>query len=487
VITDLPVGSYKVTAALVTVDSTSYGPIVTGSPANVTADTTSSVSVVYGALRTITGKIINGAGQPITPGNIGSATLNIKLLGATSNAVIDSNGGFTLADVPATYSLVLSVSASSSRLITVFQGLTRANPTLTVSQGLVPSPVQGSNAPLEGKITGGSGFPTPSNTSTVLTVAVPKAVSSFSSYFSPVNASTGVYSTFLSWLGSNPVTATVHALQFSTDTGGKITAYGGYGQQAVTVTPQGPIDPGQPIPTPVKQNVALAAVSAGSVKGAITWPPGLNTPEYQVSTNLLFAGPDQTSLNLSSPTGFGQPSVIGTPSSYDQLVPLITGAKFIQRLSINEKVTPGSFAQGATSSVWKSVTPDVNTDIVVPAPIGLKLPEENATDVNTSTKFSWSAYSGGIHIVVFYLFPSAGIVQTQVQVITAESSTTIPDLGDVIPKGVFVLWAVQGIAPYSSMDAATDTAGLILPFSSTPLVDTEVSNSASRTFKTAVK
>jgi hypothetical protein len=487
---DLAAGKYEVVAANVTAGS-NYGASVTGSPTAVTAGATSSVNVVYGALRTISGKVVNGAGQPITAASIAnlSATLNIKLPGATSNAMIEANGNFTLTDVPATYSLLLSVSVSGSRFVDVFQGLTRANPTLTVSQGPFssPSPTQGSNSPLEGKITGGSGFPTPSSTSTVFTVAVPKAISSYSGFFAPADASTGAYSTGLGWLGSNAVTAILHALQFSTNTDGKITGYGGYGRQEVTLTPQGPTDPGQPLPTPVKQNVALAAVAVGSVKGAITWPTDLKTPEYQLTTELLFAGLDQTNLNLSSPTGLGQPPVIGTPGSYDQLVPLITGAKFIQRVSVNEKVTSGSFAQGGQSTVWKSVTPGVTTDINVPAPIGLKLPEENATDVSSSTKFSWSAYTGGIHIVNFYPFPGAGTGQTLVRVITAESSTTLPDLGDVIPKGAFVLWGVQGIAPYSSMDAATDTAGLILPFSNTLLVDTNISNSASRTFKTALK
>jgi hypothetical protein len=457
-LTGLTAGSYVVVAANVMAGGT-FGATVTGSPANVTDGKTSSVSVVYGALRTITGKLVNGAGQPITAANIASlsANLSVKLPGAGGNAVIDANGNFTLTDVPATYSLLVSVSVSGSHFVDVFQGLTRANPTLTVSQGPFssPSPVQGSNSPLEGKITGGSGFPTPSSTSTVFTVAVPKAVS----YFSTVDASTGTYSTGLGWSGSNSVTAIVHALQFSTDANGKIAGYSGYGRQEVTLAPQGPSDPGQPLPIPVKQNVALAAVAAGSVKGAITWPPGLKTPEYQITTNLLFAGPDQTDLNLSSPIGFSQPPVLGTTSSYDQLVPLITGTKFIQRLSINEKVTSGSFPQGGQSTVWKSVTPGMNTDINVPAPIGLKLPEENATDVSTSTKFSWSAYTGGIHIVNFYPFPGAGTGQTLVRVITAESSTTLPGLGDVIPKGAFVLWGVQGIVPYSSLDAATDTNG----------------------------
>jgi hypothetical protein len=491
-IADLKAGAYSVTATNVTAGGKNYGASITGNPAAVTAGGSSSVGVVYAGLRTITGKLLDGSGQPITSASITSsgARLNIKLLGSTTSTTVDANGGFTLTNVPATYSLAVEVAFSSAtssggHYATVFQGLTRANPTLTFGSGpFSNSPVLGSSSPLEGNITGGLGFPTPLGTSTVFTVAVPKAVNiSGSSYFSTVNASSGSYSTGTGWAGSDPVTATLHALQFSTDINGKITAYSGYGRQSVTLTPQG-TDPGQPFPTPVKQDVALAAVSVGTLKGAIKWPPGSTKPEYLVATNLLFAGSDQTNLNLSAPTGFGSQPLTVAPTGYNQLVPLITGAKFIQQLSFSEIPTPGSITQGGQSTVWKSVTPDVNTDITVPAPISLTLPDDAESGVTSSTKFSWSTYTGGVYILKFYVLAT---VPTFVDVVTAASSGTIPELSAdfALPKASIVLWAVQGIAPYSSVDAATDAAGLILPFLNTPLADTAISNSASRKFTTA--
>jgi hypothetical protein len=490
VISDLPVGVYTVTAKNVTVGSTTYASTVTGSPANVTSGTTSSVGVVYGALRTITGKLINNAGIPITPASITllNATLNVKLLGSTGNAVLDANGGFTLTDVPATYSLLVSASVTGGRFATVFQGLTRANPTLTFAQGPFSGPsISGPSnfKSISGKVTGGLGFNAGSTATTLLTLGLPKAVSLSTSNFSSVDPTIGDYGIGASWSGPDSVPGILHALQFSTNASGQITYYSGYIQKSITLTKDGPIDPGQPIPTQLKQNLALEPVTSGSIKGLINWPSGFAAPEYEVSTKLLFAGPEQTNLPLAALNGTPPNSTL-KPTSYDQLVPLIAGAKFIQRISINEKPVPGSFGTRVGSSVSRFLTPGVNTDITVPAPISLTLPEENATNVNTNTKFSWSAYSGGIHIVNFYTFPGSSTVQTFVQVITAASSTTIPDLGDLLPKGAFILWAVQGFAPYSSIDVATDTAGLISAFSfSTPLIDIDSSISASRTFKTA--
>ena len=49
IIENLPVGSYQVVASDITTATQTYTATVTGSPANVTANATSSVSVVYTA------------------------------------------------------------------------------------------------------------------------------------------------------------------------------------------------------------------------------------------------------------------------------------------------------------------------------------------------------------------------------------------------------------------------------------------------------
>jgi hypothetical protein len=498
VISDLPVGAYTVAAKNVTAGSSTYAGIVTGSPANVTGGATSSVGVVYGALRTITGKVVNGAGQPLTATSLSGAILNVQLLGGTTKIAPDATGNFTLTDVPATYSLAVLISSQFGKSATVYQDLTRADPTLTILQGQFggsSSPAPTSSASLEGKITGGSGFNATSSVTTSLLLALPKAVSLFfSGGISFVDPATGGYSTGTSWLGNGPVAATINALQFSTDINGKITAYSGYGQQAVTLTPQGPIsvDPGQPIPIPttIKQDVALGTISAGNVNGTIAWPTTMTDPQYTMLTTLLFPGSNQSKLDLFKPNGTA-PSLTTAPVGYDQLVPQITGAKFIQMVAIHEKSNGGVLGTLVKSIVWKMVTPGTASNLVVPAPIGLATPVNGANQISRNASFSWSTYSGGIHILSV-AGPAQSQNQTQIQVITSKSSTTVPDLGTDFAwsKDSNYGWRAEAVGPYSSIDAATDAGGLILPLSnggSGPpvLSDASYAGSAVRLFTTA--
>jgi hypothetical protein len=498
-ITDLLVGSYKVAATDVTVDSKTYVPTVTGSPANVTADTTSSVNVVYGALRTITGKVVNGVGQPITAASLTGfgTTLSVKLLGSTTTIPVDANGNFTMAEVPATYSLAVLLSNQYARSATIYQGLTRANPTLTILQGQFGGPSTSgptSATSVIGKITGGLGFNAASSASTVFTLALPTAVRSAPGYSLSVNPVTGEYSTGATWKGTDTVTGTIHALQFSTDINGKITAFGGYGQQAVKLTPQPQepviINPGDPLPQPtfVTQDVALTAVTSGSIKGTITWPVGLTTPKYEMNAIVLLNNPNTASLPLYRYNS-STPKISVAPTGFDQPVPLIDGAKYLQVLGIGEDSGPTAASAPVYSTVFKLVTPQASTNITVPDPISLTLPAADADKITASTPFSWSKYPGGIHIFTI------GQIQTQIpttiQVITESSSTTFPALGLKefdIPKGGKMYWTVSGAAPFSNVDAATDAGGLMIPTSSSAfsaVADLSFSTSTIRTFTTA--
>jgi hypothetical protein len=499
VISDLPVGAYTVAAKNVTAGSSTYAGIVTGSPANVTGGATSSVGVVYGALRTITGKVVNGVGQPLTAASLtgSGTTLSVKLLGGTTTIPVDANGDFTVTEVPATYSLAVLLSNQYARSATIYQGLTRANPTLTILQGQFGGPSTSgptSATSVIGKITGGLGFNASSSASTVFTLALPTAVRSVPGYSLSVNPITGEYSTGATWKGTDTVTGTVHALQFSTDINGKIMAFGGYGQQAVKLIPgsQGPVvvNPGDPLPQPsfVTQDVALTAVTAGSIKGTITWPIGLTTPKYEMNAIVLLNNPNTASLPLYRYNS-STPKISVAPTGFDQPVPLIDGAKYMQILGIGEDSGPTAASAPVYSTVFKLVTPQASTNITVPDPISLTLPAADADKITASTSFSWSKYPGGIHIFSLNSIQAPG--QTSIQVITASSSTTFPDLGlkeFEIPKGGKMAWTVSGAAPFSNVDTATDTAGLMIPTSSSAfsaIADLSYSTSTYRVFTTA--
>jgi hypothetical protein len=441
---------------------------------------------------------VNGVGQPITATSLAgfSTTLNVKLLGVTETIPVDANGDFTMTDVPATYSLAVLLSNQYARSATIYQGLTRANPTLTILQGQFGGPSTSgpvSATSVMGKISGGSGFNATSSASTVITLALPTAVRFEPGYSLPVNPVTGEYGTGATWKGSNTVIGTIHALQFSTDINGKITTFGGYAQHAVTLVPQpvGPIvvNPGDPLPQPtfVTQDVALAAVTVGSVKGTITWPSGLTSPEYRMNATMLLNSPNPASLPLSRING-STPTISVAPTGFDQPVPLIVGATYLQVAGIAEKSDPTASYPAGYSIVWKLVTPQSNTYITVPAPISLTLPTADADKISANTRFSWSKYPDGIHI--FTIGPIQSQIQTSIQLITASSSTTFPDLGlkeFEFPKGGKMAWTVSGAAPFSNVDAATNSGGLLIPTSSafSAVADLSFSTSTLRLFTTA--
>jgi hypothetical protein len=443
------------------------------------------------ALRTITGKLLNGMAQPITTASLSGSTLRVYLLGSTVNAVIDANGNFTLTDVPPSYSLVVLVSKPNEvgQYATVFEGLARANPTLTIqSIGISPT-VKSSFASVRGTVTGGLGFNAASSASTILTLALPKAISLSTSY-TGLDPTSGEYGISASWSGSDSTTGTLHTLQYTTNGAGKITAYGGYAQKTITLTNQSNVsgpDPGPlPVPTAIKQDLALEAVGSGNVSGAITWPTGVTQPSTRAYTALLLGGTNPTSLDL-YPIFGTQPAGGAT---FDQNVPLIAGAQFVQHASIKDGSGGSTFGPAAESTIWKMVASGSKTDIVVPAPIGLNQPAAAASNVTGSTSFSWSTYPG-VHILSIYPFltgpPAPGTNPVVLDIITAGSSTTIPDLSPYnlgLPKATVHFWRVTGVSTYSSVDAATDSSGLIVPYYP-PTSDVGFSTSAGRVFTTA--
>jgi hypothetical protein len=462
----------------------SLASLITACPAQETPVTT----------RTINGKLLNGMAQPITAASLSGATLRVYLLGSTVNAAIDANGNFTLADVPASYSLLVLISKPNevNQYATVFAGLTRANPTLTI-QGIGISPtVKSSFASVRGTVTGGLGFNAASSASTILTLALPKAISLSTTNYTSVDPAIGEYGASASWSGGDPTTGTLHALQYTTNAAGKITAYGGYAQKTITLTNQSNVsgpDPGPlPVPTAIKQDLVLEAVGSGNVNGAITWPTDVAQPNKKAYTALLLGGTNPTSLDL-YPVFGTQPVGVGG-ATYDQNVPLIAGAQFVQHASIKDGSGGSAFGSAAESTIWKMVTPGSKTDIVVLAPIGLILPAAAASNVTESTSFSWSTYPG-VHILSIYPFltgpPAPGTNPVVLDIITAGSSATIPDLSPYnlgLPKATIHFWRVMGVSTYSSVDAATDSSGLIVPYYP-PTSDVGFSTSAGRVFTTA--
>jgi hypothetical protein len=115
------------------------------------------------------------------------------------------------------------------------------------------------------------------------------------------------------------------------------------------------------------------------------------------------------------------------------------------------------------------------------------LPPTNATGVNPSTDFSWTKPSlGMVWQISFYASPYL------VQVITAESHTTLPDLtkyGVAYSANSSGSWQVQSLGPATSVDDVTTFAGYDGNLADMPggwaMKDFDYSMATERTFKTA--
>jgi hypothetical protein len=97
--------------------------------------------------------------------------------------------------------------------------------------------------------------------------------------------------------------------------------------------------------------------------------------------------------------------------------------------------------------------------VSVPAGPELSLPIAGATNVDTTVTFSWTAFSGGVHLV---FFQSSG--NPSFFVLTTGTSTTIPNLkayGLGLPSATAYTWMVYAVSPVGSTDAAASSVNFL--------------------------
>ena len=85
----------------------------------------------------------------------------------------------------------------------------------------------------------------------------------------------------------------------------------------------------------------------------------------------------------------------------------------------------------------------------------------DSAQADAATKFSWTAFTGGIHRLRFEPVSNAGI--PVVDVYTSRTTATWPDLkalGTPFPAGDDLNCKLKGFAPFSSMNVATGPYGL---------------------------
>ncbi|RPH35071.1 hypothetical protein EHM92_06840 [bacterium] len=113
--------------------------------------------------------------------------------------------------------------------------------------------------------------------------------------------------------------------------------------------------------------------------------------------------------------------------------------------------------EGYRSTIDRFFTSDA---LSVSAPPELSLPVDGATGVRVGAPFSWNAFSGGMHILLF----NGPAGQPDIYVMTVAANDSLPNLapaGLPVPASAAYSWSVIGVAPFANMDAATSTTGFL--------------------------
>lgn len=383
---------------------------------------------------TVTGKVITSTLVPIP-----NSPVVVTGRPATTT---DANGSFTVTGVTVPYDVTIAVSAS--KLGIVYHGLTRSDPMLVNILALGSGP---NTATVSGTLSGGGGYPEPATRTSRAYITSTEGSAS-----ATANANTGAYSTTFGWTGSATLTAVLRALQWDKNAAGIPTAYTGYGEKTgVSITSGGVF---------AAQNIAMTAATSQIISGTVTVPASLTLSSKSLGVTFSAGG----NFTLGTESG------VGTAFTYP--VPVITGTTF----SVSAAAT-GAAGQG---SVFKTGITGGTTGIAItiPTPPTQSLPVNAATGVDTTTAFSWAPVTSSIYLVLF----NGPANQPDYLVITSETTAKIPNLASLgmgLPHGIAYTWLVMGYGPYTSVDAAAGSAGLVTQG------DVLVSTTPTRTLTTA--
>jgi hypothetical protein len=392
---------------------------------------------------TVTGKVIGANKQPV-PG------VPVLIAGIPS-VNTDANGNFSIANVGRPYTITVIDAANKQSLL--YRGLTRSDPTLIF---LGSTPGVKKVASLTGRIFPSSSYPEPATRKTLVGF-----VSVETGKTTTATAATGLYTlSNAEWYGPSVTTGTLHALQydFSTTTG-LPTTYVGYGVRSGV-----PLLDATPNPN---GNDTMSVVGTTSMTGSVTAPAG-----YTISAKTV-------GMVLGNTAGLTLLSDNNPATSFTYAMPNISGATF--RIGVvATKASTGS------TIIWKANVAGNATgvSVTVPAAPELSLPINAATNVTTSTPFSWAQYTGGVHLVIF----SGGGSKPSYYILTSATSDSIPNLsaaGLGLPASSAYSWNVYGFGPYADVDAAAGADGFLGVLSGAVGSDASYGVSATRSFTTA--
>ncbi|MCI0570739.1 MAG: hypothetical protein L0Y66_08310 [Myxococcaceae bacterium] len=405
--------------------STEYTP-----PEAVASATSATLTATSGSLSasvaiTINPRIITVSGKVVNLGIVPLGSQVVRIAGH-ENEVTSGDGNFTITDVTTPYDVV--VMDTNERQVTVFKGLSRADPTLMVPFGNLEGP---KSATLTGILSGPAAFPEPPNHRTRVGVG---SASTFRLDSRLANETTGAYSLTPSWDGPDNTTVSIYALQWQYDPVTNLPVdYKLSGSKVnVTVANEGSF---------IDQDFTMTTVSDTTLSGNVSVPAGY----VNIYNNLHFSPGPGVYLDLATHDN--------PPANFSYTTPSLGGSMLL--MAVAEK------ASAAQSVAWKrGLAPNATgVSVTVPTAPEIILPASSAPGVNTTTTFSWQPYAGGVHLALF----SPDVAgQPSYAVVTSATSTTLPDVsgtGLELPPGAGYQWGVFGWSPFASVNQAAGSHG----------------------------
>ena len=358
----------------------------------------------------VEGRVIDFLGNP-------GAAIGVSI--GNRSTVTDQTGRFAVEGVSTPYTLT-AFSTEQNEAV-VYQGLTRADPTILWRQRLSAPDRPGEVA---GVIDGGAPASTAGLQTTVV-FASPETQTQSSTF-------TSAYSLPVNWKGGPITTGSVHVLQITSPVPGALpTAFPGYGVRSGVAVLDGATTPGV--------DVTLTPPSVSSVHGTYTLPA-----DYVFFAKSLFLGFDDGAfMSLGFDDGPGPDFTYSVPEGIDATVELLAQAAGpgVDVLRRETGIAPGS------------------TDITLALPEGAPSlsPADAADPVDTQTEFSWGSFPAGVFIVDF----AATSGGPAFHVVTRDTRGSIPQLtGLELPSRARYVWTVTAIGPFGSVDDAAGPHGV---------------------------
>ena len=396
----------------------------------------------------VRGRVVNVLGLP----SPGARLLLRSRPGFSVEPLLDASGAFAADRVPTPYDALVfhqdRYATAPFKGVTATLGLTSEGPTL-------PDFMDASNSgltafgSLNGVVGGGVGFPTPDGYRTSVLFTSPEVRTPLELI---ADSNTGGYTTdqgaaydydwgpppALTWFGSTTTVGTLHALQWAQTSGnsgavlGAPTRYSGYGSRTnVALAADSTLS---------DQDIALSPVAPTRFSGVYTPPAGYEVQDRQVA--------------LSFGTGL-MPIVHdlgGTEFSFS--TPNIPGVTLVMsHVSSNGLGTSVAFEAGlAVDASGVSATSPPAAALDVP-------PNGTTVTAGSGTGFSWTGVAGSVSLLV--VSPQGNWAPKYI-VLTSRTSAALWDIVPPswgFPPGGSYGWAVYGVGPYASVEAAS--AGIL--------------------------